>query len=96
LPTVLTEPEVRRLLGQMEDSVRLMAALLYGSGLRQSECLMLRVKDIDLAYRHIIVRDGKGGRDRATVLPENLVQPLQAHLGKGARAASAQPQGRLR
>jgi integron integrase len=82
LPTVLTEAEVRRLLAQMEGAVRLMAALLYGSGLRQIECLTLRVKDIDFAYRQIIVRDGKGARDRATMLPENLVQPLQAQLGK--------------
>jgi len=82
LPTVLTEAEVRRLLGAMEGGAWLMAGLLYGSGLRQAECLMLRVKDIDFAYRQIIVRDGKGMRDRATMLPENLVQPLQSHLGK--------------
>jgi len=82
VPTVLTEPEVRRLLGAMEGSAWLMAGLLYGAGLRQIECLMLRVKDMDFSYRQIIVRDGKGGRDRATMLPENLVQPLHAHLGK--------------
>src|SRR5262245_16482392 len=82
LPTVLTEAEVRRLLQAMDGPVRLMAGLLYGAGLRQAECLTLRVKDIDFAYRQIIVRDGKGARDRATMLPENLVQPLQAHLGK--------------
>ena len=82
LPTVLTEAEVRRLLDSMEGGLRLMTSLLYGSGLRQVECLSLRVKDIDFAYRQIIVRDGKGARDRATMLPENLVQPLQAHLGK--------------
>jgi integrase len=82
LPTVLTEAEVRRLLDSMEGGLRLMTSLLYGAGLRQAECLSLRVKDIDFAYRQIIVRDGKGARDRATMLPENLVQPLQAHLGK--------------
>ena len=82
LPVVLTEAEVRRLLEGMQGGVRLMTALLYGSGLRQIECLSLRVKDLDFAYRQIIVRDGKGGRDRATMLPENLVQPLQAHLGR--------------
>jgi len=59
-----------------------MTGLLYGAGLRQIECLSLRVKDMDFAYRQIIVRDGKGARDRATMLPENLVQPLQKHLGK--------------
>ena len=82
LPTVLTEPEVRRLLGAMDGSTGLMAALLYGAGLRQIECLTLRVKDVDFSYRQIVVRDGKGGRDRATMLPESLVQPLQAHLGR--------------
>jgi integron integrase len=82
LPAVLTEAEVRRLLGQIEGSARLMVGLLYGAGLRQIECLMLRVKDIDFSYRQVIVRDGKGMRDRATMLPENLVQPLQRHLGK--------------
>jgi integron integrase len=59
-----------------------MAGLLYGAGLRQIECLTLRVKDVDFAYRQILVRDGKGSKDRATMLPEGLVQPLQAHLGK--------------
>jgi integron integrase len=82
LPSVLTESEVRRLLGQLEGGARLMAGLLYGAGLRQAECLTLRVKDLDFAYRQIVVRDGKGGRDRATMLPEGLVQPLQTHLGK--------------
>src|SRR3989454_11349160 len=82
LPTVLTEAEVRRLLEQTTGSARLMTALLYGAGLRQIECLSLRVKDVDFAYRQIIVRDGKGGKDRVTMLPENILQPLQAHLGK--------------
>ena len=59
-----------------------MASLLYGAGLRQIECLSLRVKDVDFAYRQILVRDGKGGRDRVTMLPEPAVQPLQAHLGR--------------
>ncbi len=82
LPVVLSEGEVRRLLDCAAGSARLMVGLLYGSGLRQIECLSLRVKDIDFAYRQILVRDGKGARDRVTMLPENLVQPLQAHLGK--------------
>jgi site-specific recombinase XerD len=59
-----------------------MVGLLYGAGLRQAECLSLRVKDVDFAYRQILVRDGKGGKDRVTMLPENLIAPLQAHLGK--------------
>jgi integron integrase len=82
LPVVLTESEVGRLLDQLEGGARLMVSLLYGAGLRQQECLSLRVKDIDFAYRQILVRDGKGGKDRVTMLPENLVQPLQAHLGR--------------
>ena len=82
LPTVLSETEVRRLLAQLRGAASLMAGLLYGAGLRQIECLSLRVKDVDFAYRQILVRDGKGAKDRVTMLPENLVQPLQAHLGR--------------
>ena len=82
LPTVLTEAEVRRLLACVDGVGELMVGLLYGAGLRQIECLSLRVKDIDFAYRHVVVRDGKGGKDRVTMLPARLVQPLQAHLGK--------------
>jgi len=82
LPTVLSEAEVRRLLACVPENAWLMVALLYGAGLRQVECLTLRVKDIEFAYRQILVRDGKGAKDRVTMLPENLVQPLQKHLGK--------------
>jgi len=82
LPTVLSEAEVRRLLMNVEGVGALMVGLLYGAGLRQIECLSVRVKDVDFAYRQILVRDGKGGKDRVTMLPENLVQPLHAHLGK--------------
>ena len=82
LPTVLTEAEVRRLLPCVRGGVRVMVGLLYGAGLRQIECLSLRVKDLNFAYRQILVRDAKGARDRVTMLPENLVQPLQEHLGR--------------
>jgi integrase len=82
LPVVLTEPEVRRVLAQLEGFKWLMASVLYGAGLRLQECLMLRVKDVDFAYRQIVVRDGKGGKDRVTMLPEGVVAPLQAHLGR--------------
>lgn len=58
----------------------MLASLLYGAGLRVIECLRLRVKDVDLSYRQILVRDGKGEKDRVTVLPEALVEPLRAHL----------------
>ena len=79
---VLTEEEVARLLAQLDGSAWLMASLLYGAGLRQIECLTLRVKDIEFAYRQVIVRDGKGAKDRVTVLPDNVVDPLRAHLGR--------------
>ena len=82
VPSVLTEAEVRRLLAALDGVKWLMAALMYGAGLRQAECLALRVKDIDFAYRHLVVRDGKGGRDRVVPLPEATVQPLQEHLGR--------------
>jgi len=82
MPVVLTPGEVRRLLEPLQGAARLMAGLLYGAGLRQIECLSLRVKDLDFAYRQILVRDGKGAKDRVTMLPENLVQSLQAHLGR--------------
>ena len=82
MPVVLSRAEVRRMLEPLEGSAGLMVGLLYGAGLRQIECLSLRVKDLDFAYRQILVRDGKGAKDRVTMLPENLVQPLQAHLGR--------------
>jgi integron integrase len=82
MPVVLTQVEVARLLELLHGSARLMGGLLYGAGLRQIECLMLRVKDIDFVYRQVFVRNGKGGKDRVTMLPEELVQPLQEHLGK--------------
>jgi len=79
-PTVLTEDEVRRLLARMQGTKWLMGSLLYGAGLRLRECLKLRVKDVDFGYRQILVRDGKGGKDRVTMLPAAVVEPLQAHL----------------
>ena len=82
LPVVLTEAEVRRLLANLHGVKWLMASLLLGAGLRQNECLMLRVKDVDFAYRQILVCDGKGGKDRVTPLPEAAVQPMQGHLGR--------------
>ena len=82
LPVVLSEAEVRSLLAQLDGTKWLMASLLYGAGLRLRECLMLRVKDVDFSYHQILVRDGKGGKDRVTMLPEAIVQPLHVHLGK--------------
>ena len=82
LPVVLTQSEVQRVLAHLDGSKWLMASLLYGAGLRLTECLKLRVKDVDFAYRQVLVRDGKGAKDRVTMLPEAVVQPLQAHLGR--------------
>jgi integron integrase len=77
LPTVLTREEVRRLLSCMSGTLHLMASLLYGSGLRLMECVRLRVKDLDFGYGQIVVRDGKGEKDRRTVLPPPLAERLR-------------------
>jgi integron integrase len=82
LPTVLTRGEVKRIFTYLKGTERLMVGLLYGSGLRLMECVRLRVKDIDFAYVQIVVRDGKGGKDRVTMLPVNLANTLQRHLAK--------------
>jgi integron integrase len=84
MPTVLSRPEMQRLLGAMHGTKWLMASLLYGAGLRLRECLKLRVKDVDFEYRQILVRDGKGAKDRVTMLPQSMVEPLKVHLA-GAR-----------
>ena len=77
---VFTPQEARAVLAHLKGDYRLMGELLYGAGLRLMECVRLRVKDIDFGYGHITVRDGKGLRDRITILPERLRQPLQRHL----------------
>jgi integron integrase len=82
LPVVLTQVEVRELLNAMSGTMGLIAALLYGTGMRLLEGLRLRVKDVEFSRREIIVREGKGNKDRVTVLPENLILPLKAHLDK--------------
>jgi integron integrase len=85
LPAVLSPAEVRAVLAHLPGQYRLMAQLLYGSGLRLLECLRLRVKDVDLAYLHITVRDTKGGKERRTMLPVSLVPSLREHLQKVKR-----------
>jgi integron integrase len=85
LPVVLTPGEAAALLRQMSGPAGLVAALLYGTGMRLLEGLRLRVKDVEFTRREVLVREGKGGKDRVTVLPENLVAPLQAQLAQ-ARA----------
>jgi integron integrase len=82
LPVVLTRDEVHKIFAQLRGTARLMAGLLYGSGLRLMECVRLRVKDIDFGYARVTVRDAKSGRDRVTMLPVNLAAPLQLHLQK--------------
>jgi integron integrase len=82
LPIVLTELEVHKVLAHLDGQLWLMASLLYGSGLRLMECVRMRVKDIDFEYRQIMVRDGKGNKDRVTMLPEAALEPLKQHLEK--------------
>ena len=82
LPIVFTRSETLAVLAQLDGSLWLMASLLYGSGLRLLECLRLRIKDIDFTMNQIMVRDGKGGRDRITILPASVKSPLLRHLQK--------------
>ena len=82
LPVVFTRAEARAVLAHLHGDYRLMVHLLYGSGLRLLEVLRLRVKDIDFGYNRISVREGKGMRERVTILPARLKQPLQAHLAR--------------
>jgi integron integrase len=82
LPVVLTPDEVRAVLQQMKGVPLLAAQMLYGGGLRLLECLQLRVKDIDFSRRQVYVRDTKGSRDRVTLLPQAVMQPLHDHIDK--------------
>jgi len=80
LPVVFTREEVTQVLNQLSGMNLMMAMFLYGGGLRLSECLQLRVKDIDFQYKQIIVRSAKGDKDRVTLLPEFVIEPLKKHL----------------
>lgn len=80
VPVVFTRSEAQAILGYLEGTHHLIASLLYGSGLRVMECLRLRVKDLDFEYRQITVRDGKGSRDRVTMLPTSTIATLQLQL----------------
>lgn len=82
MPVVLTPEEVQCLLVLSEGTTSLILRLLYCTGMRIMECLRLRVKDIDLARGEIVVREGKGAKDRVTMLPRTLADPLRAHLGR--------------
>ena len=80
LPTVQTREEVQSVLAQLSGTRWLMLSLLYGAGLRLNECLSLRIKDVDLSGCKLIVRQGKGNKDRVTLLRKSLVAPMTAHL----------------
>lgn len=80
LPVVLSRDEVRCILGYIHGENWMQTGLLYGSGLRLMECLRLRVHDLDFERREVAVRDGKGGKDRRSMLPESLVVPLQKNI----------------
>lgn len=82
LPTVLTQEEVRRVLALVDGVPGLMLKLQYGTGMRLMECLRLRIKDLAFARREIVIRDGKGGKDRVTMLPQTLEAALQQHLAR--------------
>jgi integron integrase len=82
LPVVLTPEEVQRLLVLIEGTAGLILRLLYGTGMRIMECLRLRVKDVDFARGEILVREGKGFKDRVTMLPNTLAAPLKSHLAR--------------
>jgi hypothetical protein len=96
LPTVLTHGEVTSLLQTLSGTQRLMAALMYGTGMRLMECSRLRVLDIDFGYGQITVRNAKGGKDRAVPLPEKAVEPLREHLTRVRELHQAGPGRRLR
>ena len=80
LPVVLTRSEVTMLFHHMKGKQKLMASLLYGTGMRLMDCVRLRVQDIDFGYQQIVVRDGKGKKDRVVPLPERLADALKTHL----------------
>ena len=84
LPVVLSQMEVQKILGNLDGTHHLIVSLLYGTGMRILEALRLRVKDIDFNRKEILIRDGKGFKDRVTMLPMSLIKPLQAHLLKVA------------
>jgi integrase len=85
LPVVLTMEEVRAVLGRLTGVNWLIASLLYGSGLRLMEAVRLRVKDVEFTRRELLVRDGKGGKDRVTMLPDRLIEPLRDHFARVKR-----------
>lgn len=80
IPAVFSHDEAVHIIQQLKDPVKMIAQLFYGSGLRLSEVIRLRVKDVDFAMHHLIVRDGKGNKDRTTLLPKSLIEPLRDQI----------------
>jgi len=80
LPVVLTREEVQAILVRLRGTVSIMVRLIYGTGMRIMECVRLRVKDVDFARGEILIRNGKGMKDRITMLPQSLLDPLRQHL----------------
>ncbi len=93
LPVVLCRDEVRAVMARLTGVPRLVVGLLYGSGLRLQECLELRVKDVDFERRQVVVRRGKGGKDRRTTLAIRMVEPLNQHLSEVRRLHAADRAG---
>lgn len=89
VPVVLSMSEVKACLDNMNGTCQLIAQLIYGAGLRVNECMGLRVKDLDFDARALSVRDGKGGKDRSTIVPSQLIAPLQKHLVRVAQLHQA-------
>jgi integron integrase len=85
LPVVLTRDEIALLMSTMSGTPRLIALLLYGSGLRLLECLRLRIKDVDFAGKHLLIREGKGNRDRVALLPAMIRDELRRHIARAKR-----------
>ena len=82
LPVVLSIQEVQKTLSLLEGEVGLVTQLLYGAGLRLMEALRLRVKDVDFSRNELLIRDGKGQKDRVTVLPVSVIEPLRRHVAR--------------
>ena len=80
VPVVLTQSEARRVLAHLQGTYRLMGSLLYGTGMRLMECVRLRVMDVDFEYHQVTVREAKGQKDRVTLLPESVAEPLRSQL----------------
>jgi integron integrase len=95
LPVVLTRQEVQKVIAHLRGTEWLIASLLYGSGMRVTECLQLRVKDLELSRREILIRDAKGQKDRVTVLPDTLVPHLRDHLARVRVLYDADREARL-